>query len=74
MCSAHLATCGLTYEVGDPAFVARDISNHLPHISNAVDVEIKVFPVSAVSPLCLLEASFQSCSGSMYAFSRLMLS
>lgn len=73
MCSAHLATCGLKYEVGAPAFVACDISNRLPHISNAVDVEIKVFPASVVSPLCLLEASFQSCSGSVYASSRLML-
>lgn len=50
---------GFTQDRGAPAFVARDILNHLLHILAVVGVEVYLQPL-IMTPLCLHDASFQS--------------
>ena len=54
---------GLTHDGGVSAFVACDILNCLPHNFNAVGVGVPLQCLLKPS-LCLVDANFQSCSGS----------
>lgn len=67
MCSAHPTMCSLTYEVGAPAFVAVTflITCHISLM--LLMLRWKSFQCLLMSPLCLLEASLQSCFGRWYA-------
>ncbi len=57
--------CGLTPDGGAPALVACDVLDHQPHICGVVGVEVSL-QFLLMSLLCLLDAYFQSCSGSVY--------
>ncbi len=59
--------CGLTHNGGAPALVACDVLDCLPHIFGVAGVEVSLQSL-LMSPPCLLDASFQSCSGVAVCF------